>query len=300
MPTKRSKPKTEKTNAQQRKRSNPGRSNASTNPFRKAPGKDPKDIKGAPSNFRTGNTIKRLNMYNDKPDMDAMKKQKVGPARIEPDRKWYGNVRTIDQKNLEKFRVEMAMHSNDPYQVLQKAKKLPISLVKEPEGKKNTVSILDFEKFQDTFGKKATRTRAKLMDYSIEGLANLANEKEEKYDLDDDTNLKKESNLDQRVECGDELDLKDMARDKRLEAGQSRRIWEELYKVLDSSDVVVMVLDARNPMGTRSKHVENHLKHNCPYKHLVFVLNKVDLVPTSVTKAWIKILSEEYPTIAYK
>jgi ribosome biogenesis GTPase A len=53
-------------------------------------------------------------------------------------------------------------------------------------------------------------------------------------------------------------------------------------------------------MGTRSPHVENHLKHNCPYKHLVFVLNKCDLVPTSVTKRWVTELSAEYPTIAYR
>jgi len=53
-----------------------------------------------------------------KPNGEQRNKVKDGPARIEPDRKWYGNVRTIDQKNLEKFRVEMATHANDPYQVL--------------------------------------------------------------------------------------------------------------------------------------------------------------------------------------
>lgn len=42
-------------------------------------------------------------------------------------------------------------------------------------------------------------------------------------------------------------------RDKRMSAGQSKRIWDELHKVLDSSDVVVQVLDARDPRGTRSK-----------------------------------------------
>lgn len=72
------------------------------------------------------------------------------------------------------------------------------------------------------------------------------------------------------------LELKKENVEKRMQAGQSRRIWEELYKVLDSSDVVCMVLDARNPEGTRSKHIENHLKHNCPYKHPVFILNKCD------------------------
>lgn len=40
-------------------------------------------------------------MYNDKPDMyffdvrKAMYKQSAKPARVEPNRKWFGNVRTI-------------------------------------------------------------------------------------------------------------------------------------------------------------------------------------------------------------
>jgi hypothetical protein len=36
-------------------------------------------------------------------------------------------------------------------------------------------------------------------------------------------------------------DLKDAARDAVFEKGQSKRIWGELYKVLDSSDVVIQV-----------------------------------------------------------
>ena len=63
--------------------------------------------------------------------------------------------------------------------------------------------------------------------------------------------------------------------------GQSNRIYRELYKVLDCSDVVVEVLDAREPMGTRSRHVEDHLRKDARHKHLIFVLNKCDLVPVS-------------------
>lgn len=43
------------------------------------------------------------------------------------------------------------------------------------------------------------------------------------------------------------------------------------------------VIDARDPMGTRCKHVEEFLKKEKPHKHLVLVMNKVDLVPTWVT-----------------
>merc|ERR1719193_1585365 len=81
--------------------------------------------------------------------------------------------------------------------------------------------------------------------------------------------------------------------------GQSRRIWNELYKVIDSADVVVQVLDARDPLGTRSYHVEKFLAKEKPHKHLVFVINKVDLVPVWVTQKWIGILSKDHPTLAF-
>lgn len=85
-----------------------------------------------------------------------------------------------------------------------------------------------------------------------------------------------------------------------MTAGQSRRIWEELYKVIDASDVLCMVLDARDPIGTSCAHVEYHLKKNCKFKHLIYILNKTDLVPTSVTAKWVKHLSQKNPTIAFK
>lgn len=41
---------------------------------------------------------------------------------------------------------------------------------------------------------------------------------------------------------GDEEDgLRDLVRHTMFEKGQSKRIWGELYKVIDSSDVVVQV-----------------------------------------------------------
>jgi hypothetical protein len=42
------------------------------------------------------------------------------------------------------------------------------------------------------------------------------------------------------------------------------------------------VLDARDPLGTRCRSVEKYLREEAPHKHLVFVINKTDLVPTSV------------------
>lgn len=102
------------------------------------------------------------------------------------------------------------------------------------------------------------------------------------YDVKKDFNLK----------VGEEDEDMVENRDKRMSAGQSKRIWEELYKVLDCSDVVVQVLDARDPQGTRSLALEEHMKKNCPHKHLMLLINKADLIPVWVLKKWVQHLSK--------
>ena len=59
--------------------------------------------------------------------------------------------------------------------------------------------------------------------------------------------------------------------------------WVYCCQVIDSSDVVIQVLDARNPDGTRCKQVEQYIQKEKSHKHIIFVLNKCDLVPTWIT-----------------
>ena len=81
--------------------------------------------------------------------------------------------------------------------------------------------------------------------------------------------------------------------------GQSRRIWGEFYKVVDCSDVILHVVDARDVPGTRCTMIEKHITKNAPHKHLVFVLNKIDMVPNWVAKRWMGELASIRPTIAF-
>ncbi|CAA7264538.1 unnamed protein product [Cyclocybe aegerita] len=73
-----------------------------------------------------------------------------------------------------------------------------------------------------------------------------------------------------------------------------------LHKVVDESDIVILVLDARDPEGCRSRLVEEEVRRReAEGKKLVFVLNKIDLIPRSNAQAWLKYLRHSTPTLPF-
>ncbi|CAH8355180.1 unnamed protein product [Eruca vesicaria subsp. sativa] len=79
-----------------------------------------------------------------------------------------------------------------------------------------------------------------------------------------------------------------------------RAFYKELVKVIDLSDVILEVLDARDPLGTRCTDMERMVMQAGPNKHLVLLLNKIDLVPREAAEKWLKYLREEFPAVAFK
>ena len=53
----------------------------------------------------------------------------------------------------------------------------------------------------------------------------------------------------------------------------------ELKKVLEASDIVLEILDARDPLGCRNKEIEALIKRMPGEKKIILVVNKIDLVP---------------------
>jgi nuclear GTP-binding protein len=222
-------------------------------------------------------------------------------ARVEPNRKWFGNTRVISQNALESFRSAVAERASDPYQVLLKTNKLPMSLIRDAENTKNGIKqhqakiAVESAPFGDTFGPKSQRKRVKLDVGSLEDMAGSTVKMHDSYldHLEEKRLLSGQSEEQaEQIEQDGELTT---AREPIFSKGQSKRIWNELYKVIDSSDVVIHVLDARDPEGTRCRSVEKYIREEAPHKHLVFVLNKCDLVPTTVAVSQFPALVKKIP-----
>ncbi|KAK9479548.1 NUC091 domain-containing protein [Lipomyces japonicus] len=254
--------------------------------------------------YRDTAKVKRLKMYKEgRAQRNAQgeitkaasfQSTEAPTARVEPNRRWFGNTRVIAQHTLAQFREALGQTAHNPYQVLLRQNKLPMSLLEEPSSNTNSAvkaQIVETEPFDKTFGPKAQRKRPKVTVGSLDDFAEKAVQNHEDYEQ------KLENQALMSVETP--TDWIQEARDAIFSKGQSKRIWNELYKVIDSSDVVVHVLDARDPVGTRCQSVEQYIKKEAPHKHLIFVLNKCDLVPTWVAASWVKRLSKEYPTLAF-
>ncbi|KAF5738534.1 nucleolar GTP-binding protein 2 [Tripterygium wilfordii] len=253
---------------------------------------------GSSANSRSAATVRRLKMYKTKPKRDSKGKvlkndfqsHELPNTRIQPDRRWFGNTRVVNQKELEFFREELQSRMSNNYNVILKERKLPLSLLNDHQ-KQARVHLLDREPFEDAFGSKTKRKRPKLLAADYESLVKKASTSHDAFEQKNDANAS--------VGTSEGDGFRDLVRHTMFEKGQSKRIWGELYKVIDSSDVVVQVLDARDPQGTRCYHLEKHLKEHCKQKHMILLLNKCDLIPAWATKGWLRALSKEYPTLAF-
>ncbi|KAF8712513.1 hypothetical protein AX14_013042 [Amanita brunnescens Koide BX004] len=221
------------------------------------------------------------------------------PGRVQPDRRWFGNTRVISQTALEHFRTSLSTKKDDPYSVLLRRNKLPMALLDDaanPNLRKRP-HIVEAEPFSETFGPKAQRKRPKIDMNSFEELGKFgAAAAEEALETANEAGTSVEEPLASSIpEVKTHSDLKEPIYAK----GTSRRIYGELYKVIDSSDVILHILDARDPLGTICESVLEFIKKEKAHKQVVLVINKCDLVPNWVTARYIQHLTPRYPTLAF-
>ncbi|KAI0882801.1 P-loop containing nucleoside triphosphate hydrolase protein [Annulohypoxylon maeteangense] len=116
----------------------------------------------------------------------------------------------------------------------------------------------------------------------------------EKYDRE----LQSGDEMDEDESSDDEADYGDGTTELRTQ-GSSRKAHDKVFKqVVDQADVVLYVLDARDPEGTRSREVERMVMAAASGgKRLMLVLNKIDLIPPHVLKDWLAHLRRYFPTL---
>ena len=100
----------------------------------------------------------------------------------------------------------------------------------------------------------------------------------------------------------DDIDPPSSADVRQKTKEQARRHYiRMLHRVIDESDIILLVLDARDPEGCRSRLVEEEVRRReSEGKKLVFVLNKVDLVPKDNAQAWLRYLRHSAPTLPFR
>ncbi len=121
---------------------------------------------------------------------------------------------------------------------------------------------------------------------SFEQLMAQSAERARKFEIQNNGTAALEEELRQGANATDEI------------AYTRKKFFDDLVRVTNMADVVLVVLDARDPESCRSERLETDIRANG--KRLVFILNKIDLVPAEAVEAWLAFYRKIAPTIAFK
>uniref|UniRef100_A0A8C7YGS0 Large subunit GTPase 1 homolog n=1 Tax=Oryzias sinensis TaxID=183150 RepID=A0A8C7YGS0_9TELE len=69
--------------------------------------------------------------------------------------------------------------------------------------------------------------------------------------------------------------------------------WRQLWRVIERSDIVVQIVDARNPLLFRCADLESYVKEVSPDKVNMLLVNKADLLTREQRKVWAKFFEKE-------
>jgi large subunit GTPase 1 len=70
-------------------------------------------------------------------------------------------------------------------------------------------------------------------------------------------------------------------------------VWRQLWRVIERSDLVVQIVDARNPLMFRSEDLEKYVKEVNKAKKNLLLVNKADMMTLEQRRAWAAYFSRE-------
>ena len=69
-------------------------------------------------------------------------------------------------------------------------------------------------------------------------------------------------------------------------------VWRQLWRVIERSDLIVQIVDARNPLLFRCEDLERYVKEVDPKKNNLLLVNKADMMTLEQRQAWAKYFQE--------
>ena len=69
-------------------------------------------------------------------------------------------------------------------------------------------------------------------------------------------------------------------------------VWRQLWRVIERSDLVVQIVDARNPLMFRSEDLETYVKEVGKTKNNLLLVNKADMMTLKQREAWAEYFKE--------
>lgn len=63
-------------------------------------------------------------------------------------------------------------------------------------------------------------------------------------------------------------------------------VWRQLWRVIERSDLIVQIVDARNPLMFRSEDLENYVREIDPKKKNLLLVNKADMLTEKQRASW--------------
>jgi large subunit GTPase 1 len=70
-------------------------------------------------------------------------------------------------------------------------------------------------------------------------------------------------------------------------------VWRQLWRVVERCDVLIQIVDSRNPLLYRCPDLENYVREVNPSKRCLLLLNKADFLSLAQRIAWAKYLSSQ-------
>ncbi|XP_054001045.1 guanine nucleotide-binding protein-like 3 homolog [Hylaeus anthracinus] len=197
-----------------------------------------------------------------------------------PARKRYKIEKKVREHNR-KVRKEAKKHPKKKPKLIQVPNQCPFKedILKEVEAMKKQHEE-EKEKLREA---ARERKREQLAKSGLQGLVSMAEHKQaERTEMEVDT-------VHEKIKTA-----------VSKEENSLKAYYKEFKKVLDAADVILEVVDARDPLGTRCKQVEEAVQSAKGNKRLVIVLNKADLVPRENLDQWLKYLRGSLPAVAFK